>query len=325
MHLQRFCHLVLFVFWNIKDILGLYVIVNGFEGFSILPYFALTIDYGINNLLLFVSLKLKGALPALNPLCFVSYVRRNDCTNGECLYGERFSPRTRHHFRYVCEHHLNKSFLNYNEVTYHDLQTTYDLSSEEEIESFSEDEAGRKISNDSESPFLNESYASDNEEGAEVNEFNLPPSKVVCSICTEAVLKKKNEYSRVFAFMPNCRHYFCFECIDKWRKRIELSEEIRLGCPMCRTVSQYVVPSSFWQISRKKRADLVACFEFGMKKRLCMSTQHGNHRCPYGNSCPCHQALYRIFDDDFLRAPLEPRWQALLGNLAALFNPNNFN
>ncbi|KRZ69392.1 putative E3 ubiquitin-protein ligase makorin-2, partial [Trichinella papuae] len=257
-------------------------------------------------------------------ICYFCF--SEECTKHVCLHSERFSPCTRHRFRTVCRRYLNTSFLDGNGHRYHDSQNTDDSSSEEETESLLEDEAGRKMSNNSESPSSQSDCTSNHQEETQIKEFNSSPSKIECLICTEKVLKKENIYSRVFAFMPNCSHHFCFDCIAKWRIREDMPEEIRLGCPVCRTVSNYVVPTGFWFGTPEKRTDLISCFEFGRRKRLCMSSQHGNHRCAYGDSCPFSLNFNQIIDNRELRTDaVEPRWRPLLENLAALFNHYNLN
>ncbi|KKZ62826.1 hypothetical protein EMCG_02821 [[Emmonsia] crescens] len=81
---------------------------------------------------------------------------------------------------------------------------------------------------------------------------NLPrleTSEEQCGICMET--------PTIFGLLVNCDHVFCLDCIRSWRSSVGTSAEdvINLAdsrvprkttktCPLCRTKSEYVVPSS---------------------------------------------------------------------------------
>ncbi|GFR67125.1 E3 ubiquitin-protein ligase makorin-1 [Elysia marginata] len=71
-----------------------------------------------------------------------------------------------------------------------------------------------------------------------------------CSICFEKVLAN-NEPSddattSKFGILPNCNHCFCLSCIRKWRTTGGGARAMRKTCPVCRTPSEFIVPSDHW-------------------------------------------------------------------------------
>lgn len=68
-----------------------------------------------------------------------------------------------------------------------------------------------------------------------------------CGVCMDVVLSKQPASKRLFAILPNCNHCFCVECIRTWRKQSHVfANGVTKGCPVCRTVSLYYVPSDRW-------------------------------------------------------------------------------
>jgi hypothetical protein len=45
-----------------------------------------------------------------------------------------------------------------------------------------------------------------------------------------------------FGILPGCDHAFCIRCLREWRAKYEQGQAIR-SCPVCRTVSYFLVPS----------------------------------------------------------------------------------
>ncbi|GFS21934.1 E3 ubiquitin-protein ligase makorin-1 [Elysia marginata] len=68
-----------------------------------------------------------------------------------------------------------------------------------------------------------------------------------CSICFEKMLAN-NETSddattSKFGILQNCNHCFCLSCIRKWRTTEGGTLAMRKTCPVCRTPSDFTVPS----------------------------------------------------------------------------------
>ena len=43
-----------------------------------------------------------------------------------------------------------------------------------------------------------------------------------------------------------CEHCFCLDCIRKWRAQGAVNSDVAHGCPQCRTLTYFVVPSLQW-------------------------------------------------------------------------------
>ncbi|KUJ15113.1 uncharacterized protein LY89DRAFT_736168 [Mollisia scopiformis] len=81
-----------------------------------------------------------------------------------------------------------------------------------------------------------------------------PPSAIsqTCAICYEL----PDQYG----LLVNCDHAFCLECIRNWRatapKNPTLENELKKTsktCPMCRSHSDFIIPSSIWPTSTQKK------------------------------------------------------------------------
>ncbi|QRI42924.1 N1R/p28-like protein [Cheloniid poxvirus 1] len=65
-----------------------------------------------------------------------------------------------------------------------------------------------------------------------------------CSVCLEVVYEKDID-KQYFGILPNCRHVFCLYCIQRWMHTIK-GTGTEDTCPVCRTISIFVVPSRYW-------------------------------------------------------------------------------
>lgn len=85
-------------------------------------------------------------------------------------------------------------------------------------------------------------------------QFTKPTPKE-CGICIEPAP------TALYGLMSHCDCKFCLECIRGWRKEgltvAKKSDQVRL-CPLCRTESHFVVPSSDFLTGEAKQALLEA-------------------------------------------------------------------
>ncbi|KAG5301559.1 zinc finger, C3HC4 type (RING finger) domain-containing protein [Histoplasma ohiense] len=101
---------------------------------------------------------------------------------------------------------------------------------------------------------------------AGVDQFLRGPAAAASNIRTEAAVAETSEEQcgicmenpTIFGLLVNCDHVFCLDCIRSWRSssvgtsaedvismpNSHVPREITKTCPLCRTKSEYVVPSS---------------------------------------------------------------------------------
>lgn len=108
-----------------------------------------------------------------------------------------------------------------------------------------------------------------------------------CGICMESIVEKDLR----FAILQNCNHCFCLECIRKWRKQHNNTEQeveaktVR-ACPECRVHSDYVIPSKTWIEDRDEKEKLIKIFHDNTKKIKCKYIKGSDvDSCPFGNKC----------------------------------------
>ncbi|UWX11367.1 CRPV-258 [Crowpox virus] len=65
-----------------------------------------------------------------------------------------------------------------------------------------------------------------------------------CSVCLERIYEKEIN-KQYFGILPNCKHVFCFYCIQRWMSIIK-GTATEGTCPVCRTVSVFIVPNRYW-------------------------------------------------------------------------------
>jgi hypothetical protein len=103
----------------------------------------------------------------------------------------------------------------------------------------------------------------------------------MCSICLSDIHK----CGKIFGILENCNHTFCNKCIRTHRINATFSRKIRLGCPICRVVSNdYISSKTFVTGSAKvqefkrinNKRNNIDC----MYKHNCKKVQ-----CPYKHSC----------------------------------------
>ena len=106
----------------------------------------------------------------------------------------------------------------------------------------------------------------------------------VCGICYEKVLEKPRGKSR-FGILPKCLHCFCLECIRNWRQKDGYEKETSRSCPICRVVSDYVIPSEYWMDTVEEKVKLMEDYKNSMSTIHCKFFKRGKGSCPFNNSC----------------------------------------
>jgi len=126
-----------------------------------------------------------------------------------------------------------------------------------------------------------------------------------CGICMEEVISLEPLSERRFAIFENCNHIFCLKCIRNWRSNHEYDKEIVRSCPICRTLSHFVVPSQYWIEDPAQKKILVEEYKSNLAKKDCRYFNFGEGECPFSVSC-----FYRhAYKDGTLqdRTKIDPR------------------
>ncbi|ETN67799.1 makorin [Anopheles darlingi] len=105
-----------------------------------------------------------------------------------------------------------------------------------------------------------------------------------CGVCLEIILEKPPREQR-FGILPNCNHIFCLECIRTWRKMSNFENNIKRGCPTCRTPSDFVCPSFVWVESGEEKERLIVDYKKACNSTDCKHFRKGAGTCPFGNRC----------------------------------------
>jgi hypothetical protein len=105
---------------------------------------------------------------------------------------------------------------------------------------------------------------------------------VECGICLERVVEVPG---RRFGLLTGCKHAFCLACIREWRARIDLPTSTVRACPLCRTVSYYVIPSDRFVADDGRKARLSDEYTAAAARVPCRLWDLGRGHCPFGSSC----------------------------------------
>ena len=93
-----------------------------------------------------------------------------------------------------------------------------------------------------------------------------------------------------FGILPNCRHCYCLDCIMNWRKTLTFNKEARLGCPVCRVESPFVLASAEWlEEGSEAKKWLIDKKKSIMAKQGCWYNSKGT--CPYSSCLYSHKVL----------------------------------
>eukprot|EP00924_Labyrinthula_sp_SR-Ha-C_P005032 snap_masked-scaffold_1-processed-gene-19.40-mRNA-1 protein AED:0.18 eAED:0.23 QI:0/-1/0/1/-1/1/1/0/238 len=104
--------------------------------------------------------------------------------------------------------------------------------------------------------------------------------KLECGICLQTITSR-------FGLLPNCAHSFCLSCIRDWRKakNADPSLENVKGCPICRKISNFIIPSNSY-LNGQLKTDLMIRYKESLSHIRCKYfTKENNFSCPFNDSC----------------------------------------
>lgn len=116
-------------------------------------------------------------------------------------------------------------------------------------------------------------------------------SEVECCVCLEVVLQKPQAAQRRFGLLSGCNHAFCVACIRDWRAGgvADVASAKALDhartCPVCRSPSHYVIPSSTWPADEAQKAAVMDAYKARLAAIPCRHFDDGRGSCPFGSSC----------------------------------------
>jgi E3 ubiquitin-protein ligase makorin len=108
--------------------------------------------------------------------------------------------------------------------------------------------------------------------------------EIVCAVCFED--------PQQFGLLIGCDHVFCLKCVREWRNATSKDMSLRESnvikeCPVCRTRSDFVVPSFKYKKGKEKEKEIesyktklgkISCKYFNRKGRY-------YRVCPFGDNC----------------------------------------
>ncbi|OUM69382.1 hypothetical protein PIROE2DRAFT_2681, partial [Piromyces sp. E2] len=103
-----------------------------------------------------------------------------------------------------------------------------------------------------------------------------------CTICLENIVPPMK-----FGVLCNCSHYFCYECIKIWRNSQDFSDiNNHLKCPLCKTKSQFMIPSVVFPKNEAERKLLIKKYKQELANTECRKLRETYYKfCPYGDNC----------------------------------------
>ncbi|CAG9771234.1 unnamed protein product [Ceutorhynchus assimilis] len=126
-----------------------------------------------------------------------------------------------------------------------------------------------------------------------------------CGICYEVIMEKPYKY-RTFGILPNCSHCYCFYCLQQWRRTSDFPLPVTLGCPECRTISDFVYSSRNWYENEEKKAAFIGFKNVQMKEIECRFFRRGEGICYLGEDCHFSHALLPREQGVAQQEPLPP-------------------
>ncbi|KAJ3254879.1 hypothetical protein HK103_006775 [Boothiomyces macroporosus] len=116
-----------------------------------------------------------------------------------------------------------------------------------------------------------------------------------CTVCFETVQEKKDPR---FGLLT-CQHCVCLECIRTWR---ENSTSTAKMCPICRSTTYFVTPSTKWPNTEQEKHDMIEKYKEKLSQIDCRHYNKGNGTCPFSTSCFYrHVDEYGVKDSDKIR------------------------
>ncbi|GBB98288.1 hypothetical protein RclHR1_03190020 [Rhizophagus clarus] len=106
----------------------------------------------------------------------------------------------------------------------------------------------------------------------------VKPEDLECEICFEKVLSKADAR---FGLL-NCEHAFCLHCIRQLRST---DNQFSRACPVCRTPSHFITPSTTWITDRAEKQRVINEYKRKCSTIPCRNFNHGEGQCQFGASC----------------------------------------
>jgi hypothetical protein len=102
-----------------------------------------------------------------------------------------------------------------------------------------------------------------------------------CAVCLERVLG----VGRLFGLLTQCEHCVCLPCIREWRTSEVVDASAARGCPVCRVLSPFVIPSKVFVQSAARKQQIRQHYLASLASRPCKHFDLGRGSCPFGSSC----------------------------------------
>lgn len=109
--------------------------------------------------------------------------------------------------------------------------------------------------------------------------------KLRCAVCGIAVVD--NELK--FGILPDCNDVLCVPCLKDHR-----TSTSRADCPVCKTVSHFLIPSHSFPQTPEKKIELTNAFKLKLKQLACKYFDYGKGSCRYGEACHYHHLTYML-------------------------------
>ncbi|KAJ3219307.1 hypothetical protein HDU67_001926 [Dinochytrium kinnereticum] len=104
-------------------------------------------------------------------------------------------------------------------------------------------------------------------------------AEMECTVCFEKVLDKIDPRFGILS----CEHCICLECIRQWRSNERM--ETAKTCPICRTLTHFVLPSTRWIQDPVKKEIALQAYKDKLSQIDCCHFNFGEGTCPFGTSC----------------------------------------
>jgi len=107
----------------------------------------------------------------------------------------------------------------------------------------------------------------------------------LCGICMEEVIALEPASERRFSIFQNCAHVFCLKCIRNWRSTNAYEKDLVRSCPVCRTLSHFIIPSQYWIELPEEKSKLIEDYKDNLARKDCRHFNFGEGECPFSTSC----------------------------------------
>lgn len=106
-------------------------------------------------------------------------------------------------------------------------------------------------------------------------------AEMECVVCFDTIRKKgKGSFGLLV-----CQHCVCYTCITTWRENASQKMANSKTCPICRTVTRFIVPSTVWPSSEEEKEEITNAYKFKLSNIDCRAYNFGKGTCSFGTSC----------------------------------------